>query len=221
MESEWETCTDPQRMLTFLQGKVSDRKLRLFACACCRKRWKWLTDVRSQKAVVVAEKFADGLAKERDLRNAHAKTAILYQRALNRWHTALREKRECPRSPTVQSHIDRARMARDTAHAALWTASPGAYYFAACQVAATKNNAEKCPWLRHLIGNPFRPPVLPAYLSLAVVQLAGAVYRGHDCGFALHDALLENGQTEIADHFRREKWHPKGCWALDLLLHKE
>src|SRR5262245_2906259 len=35
-EVEWLACTDPFFILDSLPGKVSDRKFRLFACACCR-----------------------------------------------------------------------------------------------------------------------------------------------------------------------------------------
>jgi hypothetical protein len=35
-EHEWLTNDDPAALLAYLAGKVSERKLRLWACACCR-----------------------------------------------------------------------------------------------------------------------------------------------------------------------------------------
>ena len=49
-EREWLTCADPTLMLTELSGRVSDRKLRLFAVACCRHIWHLLPDQRSRAA---------------------------------------------------------------------------------------------------------------------------------------------------------------------------
>src|SRR5262245_6634951 len=43
-EAEWLACTDPEQMLRFVYGRVSNRKLRLFACACSRRIWHYLTD---------------------------------------------------------------------------------------------------------------------------------------------------------------------------------
>jgi hypothetical protein len=53
-----------------------------------------------------------------------------------------------------------------------------------------------------------------------VVQLAESLCAGQDCAFALHDALLEAGHAELAEHSREEKSHPQGCWAVDLVLGK-
>ena len=58
---EWLTCTDPRPMLEHLQEKASDRKLRLFACYCCRTIWHLLRDQQARDAVELAELHADGL----------------------------------------------------------------------------------------------------------------------------------------------------------------
>jgi hypothetical protein len=42
-EVEWLAATDATPMLQILRGKVSDRKLRLFAFACCRHVWHLFT----------------------------------------------------------------------------------------------------------------------------------------------------------------------------------
>ena len=62
-EGEWLGSTDPLSMLDFLvnNGRASDRKLRLFAVACCRRIWDFLDDL-GRGAVEMAALFADGQA---------------------------------------------------------------------------------------------------------------------------------------------------------------
>jgi hypothetical protein len=62
-DSEWRNATDPTTMLEFLRvsGNATDRKLRLFGMACCRRVWRYLTDERGRRAVDAAEGHADGV----------------------------------------------------------------------------------------------------------------------------------------------------------------
>jgi hypothetical protein len=46
-------------MLEFLRGKAGERKLRLFACACCRRIWDFITDAQSRAVVEITERSAD------------------------------------------------------------------------------------------------------------------------------------------------------------------
>jgi len=84
-EDDWLASTEPQeiyrpdpsirpdRMLQYLREyrkadktKHGRRKLRLFACACCRRFWPLLSD-ESREALEIAERYADGKASKKDL----------------------------------------------------------------------------------------------------------------------------------------------------------
>src|SRR5262249_43205012 len=79
-EADWLACRDPDALLEFLRREAyarrgpfpSRRKLRLFACACCRRKWSSLPDVRSRDAVEAAERYADRLASRQALMRAFA-----------------------------------------------------------------------------------------------------------------------------------------------------
>src|SRR5262249_35616249 len=65
---------------------------------------------------------------------------------------------------------------------------------------------ERChqaAFLRHIVGNPFRPLPAPVQFTSDVLRLAEAVSRGEDCSFALHDTLIETGYPDLAEHFQQ------------------
>src|SRR3954447_3939971 len=69
-EKEWLATVFPDGLLAYLSGRASDRKLRLFGCACCRMAQHMLKDTRCGQAVHVAEEYADGLTSKRNLEEA-------------------------------------------------------------------------------------------------------------------------------------------------------
>lgn len=274
-ESKWLTCTDPEPMLEFLRGKFSDRKLRLFSCACCRNIWNSITDERSRHAIVAAEAYADNqiTPEEFEVRRAEAQAAFLeakrteygaeadadfcyteaylrisatlYAAAAARATVLARADQGVGMFDPYQQHENE--FGSEGQHCSDWAQAAVGYMERARTFAAhglTGNEHPKSPkvdpaaekaerrivkgqakhqanLLRHNIGNPFRPYSSPDPLPTAVIQLADALYKGEDCGFALHDALLEAGHAELAEHFHGEQRHPKGCWALDLVMKKE
>jgi hypothetical protein len=82
-EANWLNSTDPQAMLDFLRdnGRLSERKARLFAVACCRGIWHLLGDERSRKAVEVAEQYVEGGISEEELYQARCRSHDAYMQA--------------------------------------------------------------------------------------------------------------------------------------------
>jgi len=58
-EAEWLACPNPTPMLEFIRGNASNRKMRLFACACCRRIWEWITHKECRQAILASELYAD------------------------------------------------------------------------------------------------------------------------------------------------------------------
>ncbi len=70
-EAEWLDATDLTPMLEIVKGRASDRKWRLFNCACCRRVWHLMSDHPGRSAVETAERYLDGGCGPVELAAAH------------------------------------------------------------------------------------------------------------------------------------------------------
>ena len=57
--ADWLVCDEVEQMLTFVQDRADEGKLRLFACGCCRRIWG-LLDTPNRAIVQATEDFAHG-----------------------------------------------------------------------------------------------------------------------------------------------------------------
>lgn len=203
----WACCSDADRMLAYLRRsrriQPSKRKYRLFACATCRCFWNQISET-CQRAVEASERYADGRVKVHELRDFLATAEFAcYPPVEDGYLSDDTPDADMACLNAAHSHMPVAKVA---SHANFW----------ACRILKEPVVASL---IRHIFGNPFRPLSAPDQWPTSVIQLAAALYEGQDCSFALHDALLEAGHPELADHFR-EKDHPKCCCVLDLILGK-
>jgi len=226
-ESEWLSSGDPESMLAFLRPDTTDRKLRLFAVACCRRHWEWpLEDMDEpgsswiasiREAVGVGERLADGQVTPPDLRRVQSLDGcgveILYAFI------------GC--SGTADELFDVSGHLIDAAGE-----SPGCLTAAKSAKAVEVEKAAQAALIREVFGNPFRPVAPnPTWLTPAVVSLAHSVYAERllpsgrlDAArlAVLADALEDAGCTDptILGHLRGSGPHVPGCWPLDQLLKK-
>lgn len=213
-EQDWAACTAPTRMLLFLKDMVSDRKLRLLACANGRLFWPWMTDDRSRKALIVAERFADGLASEQERTNAFASCLeVPYVREYQ--------------ADGVAANSPRSKAAAYAQHAVWEHVFVGAYTNSQCVLPKAMGLPDSLPLhlLHDIFGNPFRPVILePHWLTETVLALAGGIYadRAFDRMPILADALEDAGcdHADILTHCRGDSPHARGCWVVDLVLNK-
>ena len=238
-EAEWLACDDPWPMLWSLGGLASERKLRLLACAFCRRIWQLLPGEASRLAVEAAEQFADGAIRRSRLEAA--------------WRAARAESDDLAAVVALGSRSQRAAVGMDAAQAAVDASAraPRPQDSAAHGARALATQAglrdagghrgrgtsaevppefvAQCALVRDLFGNPSRRVAAPqrAWLrwnDATVPRMGGAIYdeRAFDRLPVLADALEDAGcaDPDWLGHLREPGPHARGCWPVDLLLGK-
>jgi hypothetical protein len=223
-EAEWLACTDPRRMLDYVEvyhrvarTRNGRRKLRLFACACCRRLWHLPDNEHGKPVVEVLERFADGLVGWDDVLGAiEAEKAAMAAlelgwakewRRVRLWQAVERAARYRPQDATDKHSLFLYRYLGGNGDE-----GPGAL----------------CCLIREVFGNPFRPasldPVWLAWHGGLLVSMARRMYESRDFTDmpVLADAVEEAGCTDadILGHLRGPGPHVRGCWPIDLCLGK-
>jgi hypothetical protein len=213
-KKDWQTCTDPVRMIRAFRNQASERRLRLLVCGLARKAWNGPADDRSRKAVEVAELFADGEATPRELSSARNGAGKAY--AVATFNTRV--------------GAELAYLSTQVATNVTEASSRKAIRFAAQFAAQIVPQTTLVELLRCVCGALiYHPtpldPVLRTWHDSLLVSMARRMYDAR--GFAdlpiLADALEDAGCTnaDILTHCRQPGEHVRGCWVVDLLLGKK
>jgi len=205
-EADWLRCVEPQAMLSEIAPRLSDRQLRLFAVACCRRVWHLLPHAASRHALSVAERYADGLANdwelfEGTLNDGPLDTASDQARAAA---TASAERLADSAASVAAFHAGRA---------ALFSEHPWS------GLAQVREKTIQCSLLRDIAGNPFAPvEFAPHWRTRDVLAVAQRIYAERDFAALpiLVDALTDAGceDSAILNHCEQPH-HARGCWLLD------
>ena len=223
-EQELPTCNDPQVVLEFLRQKVSQRKLRLLAVACCRGLWQWMTDERSRKGVDVAERYADRLASDDELTIARQGTGTAWTTVWSDWPHIYQAARTAHFACCVG--VDRFRFVLEDAKNATmnYARSTGGHRDVDKDIVA--EITRQLSLIHCIFGNPFRDSQFhDSWRTATVLSLAQAIYteKSFDRLPIVADSLLDAGCTDqaILDHCRSAGPHVRGCWVVDLVLGKQ
>lgn len=210
-EAEWNTCTEPQAMLEFLKGKASDRKLRLFACACCSRLLTLMRAKRSTPDVlVVAEGYADDRSLEKERAKVYESAQMLagVMTDCGLWGSGAAD--------VYAEAVVAVSCANSAASGVAEWSSMSGFVSVGPDVQADLLRDLFGPLLFRQVGLDL------ACLSRTVVGLAATIYeeKSFDCMEVLADALEEAGCQDraILGHCRRHVGeHVRGCWVIDLV----
>lgn len=217
-EQDWLTARNPDRLLEWLDqhGLQDERKLRLYCCACCQRVSNQMGDT-GRHAVEVSRRYADGEATAEEL--ASAREALSggvrpdpFAGSLNSFMESAFALADVGRREGLMHGV-----AYSVVDAHSWVSSEITQHLDDPERAAEE--AAHAELVRHIFGNPFRSVSTITEHSAAIKRLAERLYEGDAVSSEMAAALQDEGDIDLAEHFRSSD-HPRGCWALDLILGK-
>jgi hypothetical protein len=246
---EWAVSTDAVGMLEFLGTAAHGRKGRLFATAAVRRLWHLFPHPALRAGVETAERHAEGLASDKELREAAAHAWEVDTEppdGESRWQAVRRDLAETAAAASAEEARLLVWVPRWVIRAAcvdgagpddfhrpgVWTEGDDwdtrcdrlAAAVPAAAAARDRGRQALADLLREIFGNPYPPdPFDPAWRSPDALALARAADDGlTDRLPILADALMDVGCSNAAllAHLRDPGPHARGCWALDLVLNK-
>jgi len=216
-EEEWLACAEPEPMLEFVKAAATDRKLRLFGVACCRRIWSLMPNRKCKAAVDRAESYAEGCCASHPLQEASENVSV--------GMLALRSE-AAEYAATAAAWVASRDNLERTAEAA--AASHGVAISLDDWTAEKRlEQVQQAIIFRDIFGNPFRPVMFNVtWRTSDALLLAQGIYeeRAFDRLPILADALQDAGcaSEDLLGHLRDpHATHARGCWALDLVLGKE
>jgi hypothetical protein len=245
-EAEWLACADLGLLLRFLKEKASDRKLRLFAAACCR-RIPCLSELDPfRSAIEILELHADGLAAPELLNQVRQQFHADAQSEERKWlHATDRKTPACctayceanraytlayAAKPSLRDDVNLDMMTNYSTQTVLgeltghkpYVSMPLDDWFGLVQ----GDHSRLAELAREIFGNPFRPVKFAAAWRTDIVEaVAHRIYESRDFSAmpiladALQDADCDS--AVILDHCRSSGPHVRGCFVVDLLLARE
>jgi hypothetical protein len=229
-EAEWLASESSSTLLNLMPLQPSERKMRLFGCACFRRIWELLPDARSRDAVEVIERFADGKATESELQGAEATAEGAFRDRCNEAGGPANGGDDSPHARSalgvwVATGLEEDFLPPGVGNARL-AMKGGTSGIALAVDDFRSEEAAQARLLRDILGNPFRPVSFsPEWRTDNAVALARQMYDSRDFSAmpilanALQDAGCDN--DDILNHCRSEGPHVRGCWVVDLVLGKE
>ncbi len=221
-EAEWLKATNPFVLLSHIESKTTERKLRLFSCSCCRKVLILLTDDRIRRLLFTSELFADGMATSQELDSAIHASVEFEQENRDEYLPAA----YAVINASTEGYIDAGEVCDRLSDAFFSQLPINKDSFEANQKEVQRRLAELSVLAHDIFGNPFRSIAAdPSWLTSTVLALATGIYqeKGFDRMLILADALQDAGchNADILNHCRQPGEHARGCWVIDLLLAKK